>query len=308
MVIFGATGDLTKRLLVPAIYNLAQAKLLPENFAIIGVAHRPYSSEEFAEKLKEDVKATAAHPIDDEKWDQAFKGRIFYTSGDLDDSATYATLATQLKQIDEELGTAGNHLFYLATPPTLFEPIVGHLAEADLTDESDSPANWKRVVIEKPFGHDLDSARALNHVITSKLDESQIYRIDHYLGKQTVQNIMVFRFANGIFEPIWNRRYIDNVQITVAETVGVEHRGPYYDRAGALRDMLPNHLFQILALIAMESPYSFEADAVRDEKVKLLKALRPIRAEEVFANAVRGQYDSGVVDGEPVVAYRKAPR
>ncbi len=308
MVIFGATGDLTKRLLVPAIYNLAEAQLLPENFAIVGIAHKPFSDAEFAEYLKTEVKATARHEIDDEVWSRAFDGRVFYTSGDFDDPATFEKLASALQRADQEHGTAGNHLFYLATPPTLFGPIVGHLAAAELTTENEIPSSWKRVVIEKPFGHDLESARSLNREITSKLQESQIYRIDHYLGKETVQNIMVFRFANGIFEPIWNRRYIDNVQITVAETVGVEHRGSYYDHAGALRDMLPNHLFQILALVAMESPYSFEADAVRDEKVKLLKALRPMRAEEVFGAAVRGQYDEGEVDGKAVIPYRKAPR
>lgn len=308
MVIFGATGDLTKRLLVPAVYNLAVAHLLPENFAIVGIAHKPFRHEEFAEHLKAEVKATAAHEIDDDVWSRAFDGRVFYTSGDFDDPTIYGKLASLLQEADQDLGTAGNHLFYLATPPALFDPIVGHLAAAELTTEDESSTNWKRVVIEKPFGRDLDSARTLNREITSKLKESQIYRIDHYLGKETVQNIMVFRFANGIFEPIWNRRYIDNVQITVAETVGVEHRGSYYDHAGALRDMMPNHLFQILALVAMEPPYSFEADAVRDEKVKLLKALRPVPAEEVFGAAVRGQYDAGEVAGKAVGSYRKSPR
>ncbi|MEO8496520.1 MAG: glucose-6-phosphate dehydrogenase [Planctomycetota bacterium] len=212
-----------------------------------------------------------------------------------------------LEQIERDLGTAGNRLFYLATPPTLFAPIIGQLATAGLTLEDDASTSWRRVVIEKPFGHDLDSARALNRDITSKLRQSQIYRIDHYLGKETVQNILVFRFANGIFEPIWNRRYIDHVQITVAETVGVEHRGAYYDHAGALRDMVPNHLLQVLALVAMESPGSFEADAVRDEKVKLLKAIRPLDEEDVLSAAVRGQYDAGQVADQTVAAYRKSP-
>jgi glucose-6-phosphate 1-dehydrogenase len=232
---------------------------------------------------------------------------LFYTSGDFSDAATYQQLGALLEQVERDLGTQGNRLFYLATPPTLFSPIIGQLAAAGLTREDDSSTSWRRVVIEKPFGHDLDSARALNRDITSKLQESQIYRIDHYLGKETVQNILVFRFANGIFEPIWNRRYIDHVQITVAETVGVEHRGAYYDHAGALRDMVPNHLLQILALVAMESPGSFEADAVRDEKVKVLKAIRPLDEQDVLSCAVRGQYDAGQVAGQPVAAYRKSP-
>ncbi len=307
MVIFGATGDLTKRLLMPAVYNLAAAGLLPEKFAVVGVAIESMSAEQFAEKLKADVKETAGREIDDGVWSRAFDGRLFYTSGDFGDAATFQQLGALLEQIERDLGTAGNRLFYLATPPSLFAPIIGQIAGAGLTSEDDSSSSWRRVIIEKPFGHDLDSARELNRDITSKLRERQIYRIDHYLGKETVQNILVFRFANGIFEPIWNRRYIDHVQITVAETVGVEHRGAYYDHAGAVRDMVPNHLLQILSLVAMESPGSFEADAVRDEKAKLLKAIRPLDERDVLSAAVRGQYDAGQVAGQPVTAYRQSP-
>ncbi len=307
IVIFGATGDLTKRLLIPAVYNLAAAGLLPEKFAVVGVAIESYTSEQFAERLKADVKATAKSEIDDAIWARAFDGRIFYASGDFSDANTYNALRAQLEKVEGDLGTGGNRLFYMATLPSMFASIIGQLAGAGLTSEGDAGDVWRRVVIEKPFGHDLDSARALNRDITCHLNESQIYRIDHYLGKETVQNILVLRFANGIFEPIWNRRYIDHVQITVAETIGVEHRGAYYDHAGALRDMVPNHLFQILSLVAMEPPSSLEANAVRDEKVKVLKAIRPLSEQDVLSAAVRGQYDAGIVDGRGIVGYRQSP-
>ncbi len=318
IVIFGASGDLTKRLLMPVLYNLATNELLPEKFSILGVAIDEMDTATFREQLARDVRETATREIDAGVWETAFGQRLYYLTGDFESPETYQRLKNQLTEIDREQQTGGNYLFYLAVPPTFFGKIISQLAAAGLTHQGDSETSvktseetastvWRRVVIEKPFGHDLESARALNREITSVLDEQQIYRIDHYLGKETVQNILVFRFANGIFEPIWNRRYIDDVQITVAETVGVEHRGAYYETAGAMRDMIPNHIFQLLALVGMESPGSFEADAVRDEKVKLLRSIHPLREEDVMTDTVRGQYGAGEVEGQPVAGYRESP-
>ena len=310
IVIFGASGDLTKRLLMPALYNLAADSLLPDNFSVVGVAFDDLDDEAFRKQLKRNVRETASNDIDASTWDSAFGDRLYYVSGDFEVPDTYQRLKDQLIKIDQSQQTAGNYLFYLAVPPQFFGTIVKQLSDAQLTqlteDESGNTC-WRRVVIEKPFGHDLESAQALNREITSVLDESQIYRIDHYLGKETVQNILVLRFANGIFEPVWNRRYVSHVQITVAETLGVEHRGAYYEHAGALRDMVPNHIFQLLTLVGMESPGSFEADAVRDEKEKLLRAIRPIDDEDVLTNAVRGQYGAGEIDGIEVQGYRQSP-
>jgi glucose-6-phosphate 1-dehydrogenase len=304
MVIFGASGDLTKRKLIPALYNLAREHLLPQEFAVVGIARRSMDHETFREKLTQDIKEFATGPIDPHLWDW-FVRRLYYLSGDLLDHRTYQQLQNQLAEIDKEHGTRGNYFYYLATAPEFFSLIVQHLGTAGLTRESNG--QWRRVIIEKPFGHDLESARALNQEIRAVLNESQIYRIDHYLGKETVQNILVFRFANGIFEPIWNRRYIDHVQITAAETVGVGQRGEYYDHTGALRDMVPNHLCQLITLTAMEPPISFAADAVRDEQVKILHALQPLTPEEVLSRTVRGQYGEGIIRGERVPAYRAEP-
>src|SRR5579859_7305179 len=256
MVIFGAAGDLTKRKLLPSLYNLASSKLLPERFAIIGVARDELSTESFRDKLGAEIQEFATGKVDQAIW-KSLASRLYYLQGNFDDAKTYSKLGEKLAKVDQEQGTPGNYFFYLATSQNFFSVIVDQLGHAGLVKEE--RGCWRRMVIEKPFGHDLDSARVLNREVRTVLAERQIYRIDHYLGKETVQNILVFRFGNGIFEPIWNRRYIDHVQITVAETVGVEHRGGYYEQAGALRDMVPNHMFQLVTLTAMEPPTSFEA-------------------------------------------------
>ncbi len=301
MVIFGATGDLTKRKLIPALCNLANDGLLAEHFSIVGFAFDDLTTEAFRQQLCEDIKQFATSPVKPEFWNRLIE-HIHYVRGDFQDPNSYANLSNILDQIKFDHGAQANHFFYLAVAPRFFGPIVTQLGAAGLTREENGA--WRRVIIEKPFGHDLASAKALNAEIKQVLDERQIYRIDHYLGKETVQNILVFRFGNGIFEPIWNRQYIDNIQITAAETVGVEQRGGYYETSGALRDMVPNHLFQLVSLTAMEPPISFDADAVRDEQAKVLHALQPPSAEEVLTDVVRGQYGLGNLKGEEVPAYR----
>jgi glucose-6-phosphate 1-dehydrogenase len=305
IAIFGAAGDLTKRLLMPALYNLAKSGLLPEEFAVIGVAHTDLSSDEFRIQMSRDIKEFATQEVDSKVWDW-IEDRLDYLQADFKDPNTYQELQKRLSKVDSDRGTNGNYLFYLATSPSFFKPIVKGLGKAKLTEESDT--HWRRVIIEKPFGHNLDSAKSLNKDIMQVLDENQIYRIDHYLGKETVQNLMVLRFGNGLFEPIWNRNHIDHVQITVSETVGVEKRGNYYDKAGALRDMIPNHLFQLLALTAMEAPTCFAADSVRDEKTKLFHAVVAIAPEEVADYAVRGQYGAGQIEDREAKAYRDERR
>jgi glucose-6-phosphate 1-dehydrogenase len=305
IVIFGAAGDLTKRLLLPALYNLAQSNLLPQKFAIVGVAHTAISQDDFRSKLSQDIREFATVAVDDRLWQQ-FEQRSYYLSGEFQDAETYRQLQDLLTQVDQECGTQGNYLFYLATSSNFFCDIVAQLGTAGLVHEDNG--HWRRVIIEKPFGHDLDSARTLNRNISQVLEENQIYRIDHYLGKETVQNILAFRFGNGLFEPIWNRNNIDHVQITVAETVGVESRGNFYEGTGAVRDMVQNHLFQLLTMMAMEPPVSFDADAVRDEKSKLLKAVQPFTAETVLTQTVRGQYGEGLFNEETLPAYRSESR
>jgi glucose-6-phosphate 1-dehydrogenase len=300
-VLFGAAGDLTKRKLVPSLFNLAQAKLLPENFAIIGVSVDDLSVEAFRDQVSEFLPAGEGDAAARE-W---LRQRLSYLRGDFGDASTFSTLRDRLGEIDNERHTEGNYLFYLATAPKFFATIVQQLGSAGLARQENG--YWRRVVIEKPFGHDLDSAKALNRDVKAVLQENQIYRIDHYLGKETVQNIMVFRFDNAIFEPIWNRRYIDHVQITNAETVGVERRGAYFDNAGTLRDMVPNHVMQLLSLTAMESPVSFQADAVRNEQAKVLHSLQPLNSEDVLQRSVRGQYGEGMIEGEKVPRYRAEP-
>ena len=299
-VLFGAAGDLAKRKLVPALFNLVKAKLLPANFAVMGVSVDDLSEEDFRKQITGFLQA-GDHDSEQE-W---FRQRLLYQRGDFADANTFAKLRERLTAVDLELRTEGNYLFYLATAPKFFSPIVQQLGQAGLASEDNG--RWRRVVIEKPFGQDLRSAKTLNREIKSVLPETQIYRIDHYLGKETVQNIMVFRFDNAIFEPIWNRRYIDHVQITNAETVGVERRGGYFDTTGTLRDMVPNHVMQLLSLTAMESPVSFQADAVRNEQAKVLHSILPLTAEDVLRNSVRGQYGEGMVGGEKVPGYRSEP-
>jgi glucose-6-phosphate 1-dehydrogenase len=304
IVIFGASGDLTQRKLAPALYNLSRDGLLSDRVAIVGFSGSVIPDETFRDRLTGAIKEHAGQDFDEAVW-SALAPRISYTQGDAHDAAAYGRLTAALERADAEYGTEGNYLFYLAMPPSLFGEIATRLAAAGLTRED---RGWRRIVIEKPFGHDLDSAVELNRELLGIVGEAQIYRIDHYLGKETVQNIMVFRFANGIFEPIWNRRYVDHVQITVTEELGVESRGRYYEEAGALRDMLPNHLFQLLALTAMEPPTSFEADAVRGEKGKVLQAIQPIAPEDVLNRSVRGQYGPGTIDGDAVPGYRSEPK
>ncbi len=301
MVIFGASGDLTKRKLLPALYNLAAADLLPDDFAIVGFASSEFDDASFEKHISKEIPDFVTESFDAKRWGW-FKERLHYVRGDLTEAASYKRLGEALGKIDKQHNAHGNFLFYLATPPSLFARVVQHLGDAHLTRETRE--SWRRVVIEKPFGRDLETAQALNTEIAHVLSEDQVFRIDHYLGKETVQNILVFRFANGIFEPIWNRRYIDHVQITVAEELGVEKRAGYYEEAGALRDMVPNHLFQLLSLTAMEPPISFEADAVRNEKSKVLRAIAPMSPEEVLQRTVRGQYGPGTVGGSRLPAYR----
>ena len=301
IVIFGAAGDLTKRKLIPALYNLASNHLLPEEFAVVGVARNSLNTDEFRARMNQDFQEFAPPNSEQKLWD-CLEAKIHYLQGEFQDPDTYSQLKSLLAQIDKKCATQGNYLYYLATAPGFFCDIVSQLGNVGLTREEKE--QWRRVVIEKPFGHDLDSAQALNQQITSVLNECQIYRIDHYLGKETVQNILVFRFGNGLFEPIWNYRYIDHVQITVAETVGVGSRGDYYEGSGAVRDMVQNHLFQLLAMVAMEPPISFDADAVRDEKSKVLRSIQPLSEADVLNYAVRGQYGEGLVSGKKVPAYR----
>ncbi len=304
MVIFGASGDLTKRKLIPALLNLAVAKLLPEQFAIIGYSSNDLTSEAFRVLLTEEISKFASCPITPEMWDWFLK-RIYYIKGDFQNPEGYKTLKQQIAAVEKTHNISGNHFYYLAVAPRFFGEVVRQLGAAGLVEEGKD--HWARVIIEKPFGRDLDSAKVLNREIKLILEERQIYRIDHYLGKETVQNIMIFRFGNGIFEPIWNRRYIDHVQITAAETVGVEQRGGYYETSGALRDMVPNHLFQLVSLTAMEPPTSFKADDVRDEQSKALHAIQIPPPEDVLNMAVRGQYGEGQIGDEHLASYRTEP-
>ena len=311
MVIFGAAGDLTKRLVMPALYNLVNAKRLPEQFRIVGVDLAANTTEQWrkgltdtmSELITQDGEFQADH-IDQTAW-RWLTDRMTYLQGDLTDPAAFGRIREHLAGLDKTAGTAGNALFYLAVADRFFSVVVAGLGAAGLVTEKDG--QWRRVVIEKPFGHDLPSAKALNAEILKTLQEHQIYRMDHFLGKETVQNIMALRFANGLFEPLWNRQHIDHVQITAAETVGVERRGKFYEKTGALRDMVPNHVFQLLSLTAMEPPISFDADAVRAKKAEVIEAIRPLTPRRALKDAVRGQYDAGTVSGKPVQAYRREP-
>ncbi|MBV9427989.1 MAG: glucose-6-phosphate dehydrogenase [Bradyrhizobiaceae bacterium] len=300
-VIFGASGDLTKRLLVPALYNLAAARLLPDEFAVIGVARGDLSDDAFRSRMRDALREFATGPVSPEIV-RDLTARFSYLRGDFDDPNTYRSLCEKLGAADRTCHTGGNCLFYLATPPNVFGLVAQQLADMGLLREEEG--HWRRLVIEKPFGTDLESARELDRQLLGLMGENQIYRIDHYLGKETVQNIMVLRFANGLFEPLWNRDHIDHVQITVTETLTVENRGKFYDHTGTLRDMVPNHLFQLLALTAMEPPAHFEADPVRSEKAKVIHAIRPLTPDDVCANVVRGQYRAGTIGNRSMGAYR----
>jgi len=311
MVIFGANGDLTRRLVVPALYNLAKANLLPDRFAIIGVDHNRQTAESWAKALHDFLLTLSktgngefeANKIDERCWAR-IAGAMSYVDGDFLEDQTYSKLEARLEERQKNENLGGNVLFYLAVADRFFGKIVEKLGKAGLARQDFSQhrgENWRRVVVEKPFGHDLASAKALNACLLEYLGEDQIYRIDHFLGKETVQNIMALRFANGLFEPIWNRDRIDHVQITVAETVGIGTRGKFYEATGALRDMVPNHLFQLVAMTAMEPPVSFDADAIRAKKAEVFKAVHPLTARD----AVRGQYDAGAIDGQPATAYRE---
>ncbi len=300
LVIFGASGDLTRRKLVPAVWSLYQGRVLPEPFAIVGVARTEMNDEAFRARMREAMTAFArVQPPSAKVWEQ-FAASLFYCVGDFDDPALYGRLVERLR----EVGAPGNRLFYCATPPSVYPTLITRLGAAGLNQEA---SGWMRIIIEKPFGRDLASARELNRVVTQVFKEEQVYRIDHYLGKETVQNILVFRFANGIFEPLWNREHVDHVEITVAEALGVEGRGGYYEEAGAFRDMIQNHLLQLLCLVAMEPPVTFDADPVRDEKTKVLRAIRPIDPEHADQMVVRGQYGPGWMEGARVPGYREEP-
>jgi glucose-6-phosphate 1-dehydrogenase len=303
LTIFGAAGDLTWRKLVPAIYDLYLEKFLPDHFNIIGLDAKEVDRNEYFNHLREGVEQFSRHGrVDANDWEE-FTHVWTLIFGDFTTADIYQNLSGALEKNDQRLGVSCHRIYYLATPPQLMEPITEQLGRAHLSRDR----KRARIVVEKPFGRDLESARALNQKLRSVFDESQIYRIDHYLGKETVQNILAFRFANALFEPIWDRRYIDHVQITVAEQIGVEHRGAYYDHAGALRDMVQNHLLQILCLVAMEPPVSFEADEIRNKKMDVLSAIRRIPEDEVHKFAVRGQYGAGWIEGQHVIAYRDEP-
>src|SRR5467141_2878498 len=302
IVIFGATGDLTHRKLIPALYNLAADGDLPPAVEIVGFARREKSDEQFRAELEEATRKFSRQPVRDEVW-KTFAQSIFYHQSEFADESGYKALAKRLDKIDNERGTRGNRLFYLAAAPDQFEPILKHLKAVGLNETC--KGSWVRVIIEKPFGTDLASARELNRIVRSSFTEEQTYRIDHFLGKETAQNILVLRFANAIFAPLWNTRYLDHIQITAAETLGVEGRAGYYEGAGALRDMVQNHLLQLLCLISMEAPSDLSTDSIRDEKVKVVRSLRRYRVDDIAKLVVRGQYTSGAINAENVPGYRE---
>jgi glucose-6-phosphate 1-dehydrogenase len=302
VVIFGASGDLARRKLIPALYRLVQERVLPAEFAIVGLGRTAMTDDEFREKMKAAVvEFSESKSVDEEVW-RSFAAGLRYLPSNIGRPESYAELAARLEEIDRERGTGGNRLFYLSVAPEFYAQAVEHLGEAGLTKQE---KGWVRVIIEKPFGTSLESARELNRQILKHLDEQQIFRIDHYLGKETVQNLLVFRFANGIFEPMWNRQYVDHVQITNAETVGVEGRGGYYEKSGVVRDMIQNHVFQVLSLVAMEPPGTLSAEDVRDEKIKAMNSAREFTPERVRLECVRGQYGAGSIGGKPVPGYRE---
>jgi glucose-6-phosphate 1-dehydrogenase len=303
-VIFGASGDLTKRKLMPALFSLYCQGMLSQGFAVIGFARTDYTDEQFREQMRQAVERSGQLEVGSCAWED-FASCLTYVSADYDNPEAYRQIGDRLAWSDKEHGTSGNRLIYLAVPGFGFDDIVENLADCDWTK---SEAGWRRIIVEKPFGSDLESAKRLNRDLQNVFEEDQIYRIDHYLGKETVQNILVFRFANSLFEPIWNQNYIDHVQITIAETLGVEDRGAFYDKTGAMRDIVQNHALQLLSLVAMEPPASLDADDVRNEKMKVFKSVRRIAETDVHRYAVRGQYGPGLMLGEQVPGYRQEPR
>jgi glucose-6-phosphate 1-dehydrogenase len=308
MVIFGVSGDLTSRKLMPALYDLYVSVPLPPGFSIIGISRREWSDDDFRAEMRDAVREHATRPFTDDAWDSFARG-LFYVRGNFDDPTLYDRLRDSLETVDSERGTNGNRLYYLATPPSFYEHIAAGLGSAGLVKRqeiySDPRAHgWNRIVIEKPFGHDLASSQQLNAAIKTVFAEPQVYRIDHYLGKETVQNVLAFRFANILFEPVWNRHYVDQVQITVAEALGIENRATYYEESGALRDMIQSHMLQLVSVVAMEPPAFFNGDALRDEKVKVLRSVVPPTGDRVGEDVVRGQYSSGYIAGSEVVGYR----
>ena len=305
MVIFGATGDLTHRKLLPALYNLALEHPLPAGFSVIAFARRPYSTDEYRQQALESINQYSRQkPVNPQVWEN-FAAGIHYLQADFNDPKGYEKLNNLLNLLDQERGTGGNRIFYLSTPPSQYPEIIQRLGAAGLNR---SRKGWTRIIVEKPFGHDLPSAIELNRQVGKVFKEEQVYRIDHYLGKETVQNILVFRLANGIFEPVWNRRYVDHVQITVAENIGLEGRSGYYEESGAIRDMVQNHVLQLLSLVAMEPPITFDANSVRDEKVKVLHALQPLVGQDVVTHIIRAQYGPGwLSNGQQIVGYRQEP-
>ena len=304
IVIFGGSGDLSKRKLVPALFELHCEKQLPQATAIVGYARTGESDESYRAEMKAAVAEFARKkPVDEAKWN-AFASRLYFYRGDLTIPKYFSDLKTRLETIEKERGLPGNRLFYLAIPPSAIADVVNNLGQTGFVYRVDG-GPWSRVIVEKPFGRDLETARALNEEFAQVFRERQIFRIDHYLGKETTQNILVLRLGNGIFEPLWNRRYVDHVQITVAESIGIENRGKFYEEAGVLRDIIQNHVLQLLCLVAMEPPVAFDPNAVRDEKVKVLRSIQPQSAEEILRDSVRGQYGPGAVDGQTVVGYRR---
>jgi glucose-6-phosphate 1-dehydrogenase len=303
IVIFGGSGDLSKRKLVPALFELDAEGQLPPGTCIVGYARTGESDETYRAEMKAAVAEFARHkPLDEAKW-KSFESRLYFFRGDLNQPRHFGDLKTRLETIERERNVPGNRLYYLAIPPSMIGAAVKNIGETGLVYPVDG-GPWSRVIVEKPFGRDLETARALNEELSHVFRERQIFRIDHYLGKETTQNILVFRLGNGIFEPLWNRRYVDHVQITVAESIGVENRGRFYEEAGVLRDIIQNHVLQLLCLVAMEPPVAFDPNAVRDEKVKVLKCIQPQTPEEIIRDTVRGQYAAGAIDGQPVVGYR----
>src|SRR3982075_1546303 len=306
VVLFGASGDLAKRKVIPAMYDLAIHNALGPRYAIVGFARTPMSEDAFRTTLGDAAKSISeVGPIDPKRWDE-FASNLYYTSGDYANPEAYAQLAKRLAELESSKSIGGNRLFYLSTPPEVYPDIVEQLGRAGLARPS-APNSWVRIIIEKPFGRDLASAKALNQIVLNVFDEKQVYRIDHYLGKDTVQNLLVLRFGNGIFEPLWNRNYVDHVQITASETLGVERRGGFYETAGALRDMIQSHVLQLTSLVAVEPPARFDATAVRNEKLKVLQSVRPFDLGMVAQSLVRGQYGPGVVEGKHVPGYRQEP-